>query len=106
MEYIYSAMLLHSAGKEINEANVEKVLSAAGVSPDKARIKALVAALEGVDIEEAISKATVLPAAAPAPAPEEAEAKPAGEEKKEEKKEEEKEVSEEEAASGLSALFG
>ncbi|NCN39435.1 MAG: 50S ribosomal protein P1, partial [Candidatus Aenigmarchaeota archaeon] len=30
MEYIYSAMLLHSSGKEINEANVKKVIEAAG----------------------------------------------------------------------------
>ncbi len=100
MEYVYAALLLHAAGKEINEDNVKKVLEAAGISVDDARVKALVASLEGVNIDEAISKAAVPVAAAPAQAP--AETK---EEKKEEKKEEEKK-SEEEAAAGLSALFG
>jgi large subunit ribosomal protein L12 len=104
MEYIYSAMVLHSAGKEINEANVKKVLTAAGVKPDETRIKALTAALEGVNIEEALSTqiAPVAAASAAAPAPGEPE------EKKEEKKKdkEEKKVSEEEAAAGLGALFG
>ena len=108
MEYIYSAMLLHSAGKKITEENVKKVLTAAGVKADDARIKALTASLEGVDIEKAIESAAVPVAAAPAAggAPAPAEGKP--EEKKEDKKkkEEKEEVSEEEAAAGLGALFG
>jgi large subunit ribosomal protein L12 len=100
MEYVYSAMLLHSAGKPITEDNVKKVLTAAGVKTDDARVKALVASLEGVNIEEAIKKATAVPVAAPAAAA----AAPA--EKKEKKKEEKKEeVSQDEAAAGLSALF-
>ena len=105
MEYIYSAMLLHSAGKEINEANVKKVLEAAGVKSDAGRIKALTASLEGVNIEETIKKAAVPVAAAPAAAPAE---KASGEKKEDKKKKEEKkeEVSEEEAAAGLGALFG
>jgi len=99
MEYVYSAMLLHSAGQPINEDNVKKVLTAAGVKVDAGRVKALVASLEGVNIEEAIKNAAapvvVAPAAAAAPA-----------EKKEKKKEEKKEeVSQDEAAAGLSALF-
>ena len=102
MEYIYSAMLLHSAGQKITEEHVKKVLTAAGVKPDEGRIKALVASLEGVNIDEAIKTAAVPVAAAPAA--------PAGaktEEKKEENKEKKKEeVSQEEAAAGLSALFG
>ncbi|MCJ2563045.1 MAG: 50S ribosomal protein P1 [Thermoplasmata archaeon] len=100
MEYVYSAMLLHSAGKEISEDNVEKVLKAAGVKPDPTRVKALTASLEGVDIEEAMSTAFSIPAAAApeAAAPEE--------EEKKEKKEKKEEVSEEEAAAGLGALFG
>ncbi len=104
MEYIYSAMLLHSAGQKITEEHVKKVLTAAGVKPDEGRIKALVASLDGVNIDEAIKTAAVPVAAAPAA--------PAGaktEEKKEEKKEKEKkkeDVSQEEAAAGLSALFG
>ena len=106
MEYIYGAMLLHSAGKEINEGNLKKVLTAAGVKVDEARIKALTASLEGVDIEEAIKSAAAVPIAAAAPA---AEAEKPAEEKKEEKRkkeEEEEQVSEEEAAAGLGALFG
>ncbi|MFQ5918439.1 MAG: 50S ribosomal protein P1 [Thermoplasmata archaeon] len=101
MEYIYGAMLLHSAGQEVNEANLKSVLKAAGLKPDDARLKALAASLEDVDIEEAIKGAVAAPAA-PAPAPEEK--KP--EETKEKKKKEEEEVSEEEAAAGLGALFG
>ena len=104
MEYVYSAMLLHSAGQKITAANVKKVLEAAGVKADDGRIKALTASLEGVNIDEAIKTAAVPVAAAAPAAP--AEGKP--EEKKEEKKkkEEKEEVSEEEAAAGLGALFG
>ena len=51
MEYIYSALLLHKAGKPVDEAGVKKVLTAAGVKVNEARAKALVAALEGVNIE-------------------------------------------------------
>ena len=100
MEYVYTAMLLHSAGKEVTEESVTKILDAAGAKPDAARVKALIASLKDVNIEEAIEKAAV-PAAAPAAAPAEASA-----EKKEEKKEEDKGKSEEEAAEGLGALFG
>ena len=110
MEYIYSAMLLHSAGKKITEENVKKVLEAAGVKPDDGRIKALTASLEGVDIDEAIKTAAVpVAAAAPsatAPAAGEAPAEEKPEEKKKKEKKEEEEVSEEEAAAGLGALFG
>lgn len=104
MEYIYSAMLLHAAGKEINDANVKKVLTAAGVKADDTRIKALTASLEGVNIEEAIKSAAV-PMAAAAPAAPTAETKETKKEEKK-KKEEKEEVSEEEAAAGLGALFG
>jgi len=104
MEYIYAALLLHRAGKPVDEDNVKKVLSAAGINPDEARVKSLVAALSEVNIDEVLKTATAMPAApAPAPAPK-AEEKP---EKKEEKKEEEKKKEEkEEALAGLSALFG
>ena len=105
MEYIYAAMLLHKAGKEINEENVAQILKAAGVEADQARVKALVAALSEVDIEEAIKSAPTL-MAAPIVAP--AAEAPAEEAKKEEeKKEEEEEKEKEEAAlEGLGALFG
>jgi large subunit ribosomal protein L12 len=101
MEYVYSALVLHAAGKEISEDSVANVLKSAGVSPDAARIKALTASLEGINIDEAIKSAVVAaaPAAAAAPVAEKKEAK------KEEEKKEEK-VSEEDAAAGLGALFG
>ncbi len=99
MEYVYAALLLHKAGKEINEENMKKVISAAGIEPDEGRIKAIVAALEGKNIDEIIANAVVAAPAAAAPAA----SAPAAEEKKEEPKEEKKE---EEAAAGLGALFG
>ena len=103
MEYVYAAMLIHKAGGKVDEDTVKKVLEAAGVTPDDARVKALVAALENVNIDEAIEKAAAAPVAA-APAASEGEAK---EESQEEKKsEEEDEKKEEEAAAGLGALFG
>jgi len=106
MEYVYTAMLLHSAGQKISEENIKKVLTAAGAKPDAARIKALVASLDGVNIDEAIKTAAAVPIAAAAPV--QAAESPAEEKKgdKKGKKEEKKEeVSEEEAAAGLSALF-
>jgi large subunit ribosomal protein L12 len=96
MEYVYSALLLHSANQEISGANIKKVLVSAGVQPDEAKIKALVASMEGVNIEDAVQQAAVAVAAPAA----------AGEEKKEEASEEEEEKKAEEAAAGLGALFG
>jgi large subunit ribosomal protein L12 len=101
MEYVYSALLLHSAKKEINEAHVTAVLKAAGVSADAGRVKALVAALEGADIAAAIKNASAAPVAMAAAPAGGAAAAPKAEEKPEEKG-----VSEEEAAAGLGALFG
>ncbi|MFH1650176.1 MAG: 50S ribosomal protein P1 [Candidatus Woesearchaeota archaeon] len=98
MEYVYAAMLLHKAGKKIDDASVKKVLEAAGVQANDGRIKALVAALDGVNIEEAVKQAAVAPVAA-APAAK-------AEEKKPEKKVEDTKKSEEQAAAGLGALFG
>ncbi len=98
MEYIYTAMLLHSAKQPITEESVKKVLSATGAPADELKVKQLVTALEGVNIEEAVKQAAVVAVAA-APA--------AGEAKKEEKKDEKTEAAkEEEAAAGLAALFG
>jgi len=106
MEYVYAAMLLHKAGKEINEENLTQVLKAAGINADAARVKALVASLAEINIEEAIKSAPTMmaaPVAAPAaPAPA-AEAKPKEEKKK---KEEEEKAKEEAALEGLGALFG
>jgi large subunit ribosomal protein L12 len=104
MEYVYGALLLNAAGKPIDEKALTGVLSAAGLTPDAARVKALMASLEGVNLAEVLAKAETFAAPAPAAAP--ADKKDAKGEKKEEEKKEEKGVSEEEAAEGLSALFG
>jgi large subunit ribosomal protein L12 len=107
MEYVYAAMLLHKAGKEITEENLTNVMTAAGITVDPVRAKALVAALSEVNIDEAIKSAPTMmaaPAAAQAPAGPAAEAKPKEEEKK--KKEEEEKAKEEAALEGLGALFG
>lgn len=101
MEYMYAAMLLHSAGKEISEDSISNTLTAAGVSADPSRIKALVAALADVDIEEALKAPVFASGAVTAAAPAAAEEDTAPEE---EAKEEEPE--EEEDLQGLGALFG
>jgi large subunit ribosomal protein L12 len=106
MEYVYAAMLLHKAGKEINEENLTQVLTAAGINVDAVRVKALVASLAEVNIEEAIKSAPTMmaaPVAAPAAAAPTPEAKPKEEKKK---KEEEEKAKEEAALEGLGALFG
>ncbi|MFH1588068.1 MAG: 50S ribosomal protein P1 [Candidatus Diapherotrites archaeon] len=98
MEYVYAAMLLHSAKKEITEKAVTDVLKAAGVDADSSRVKALIASLKGINIDEAIEKAAVSAvAAAPVAAAAPAEAK---------EEPEEKGKTEEEAAAGLGSLFG
>jgi len=100
MELVYGALLLHAAKKEINEENMKKVLSGAGIKVDEAKIKALVASLEGVKIEDVISKAA-MPVATAAPAEKK-------EEKKEKKKEDEEDTEKkaEKAVEGLAGLFG
>lgn len=100
MNLVYASLLLHSANKPINEANVKKIAEATGEKVEDTQIKALVAALDGVDIKSVIEKAAMSVAAAPSA--------PAGEakEKKAEKKEENTEKKAEEAAAGLGALFG
>ena len=101
MEYVYTALLLHAAGKEVSEAAVSKVLEAAGAKPDSARVKALIASLKDVNIDEAIKNAAAVQAIAAAPAAA-GEAQPKA---KAEKKEDNKKT-EEEAAEGLAGLFG
>ncbi len=104
MEYVYAAMLLHKAGKPVDEDNVTKVLSSAGINVDPVRVKALVAALAEVNIDEAVKSApTFMPAGAPSAPATAAPAAAAAEKPKEEKKEEKKP---EEALEGLGALFG
>jgi large subunit ribosomal protein L12 len=108
MENIYAAMLLHKAGKEINEDSVTSVLKAAGITVDVVQIKALVASLSEVNIDEAIKAAPTMMAAAPVAAPAAgAEAKPAAAAPEDKKKKAEEEKAKEEAAlEGLGALFG
>ena len=97
MNYIYAALLLHKSGKEVNEENLKKVITATGTEVDESKAKSLVASLKGVDIDKELESASLVAAA---PAASGAEPK---EEKKPEKPKEEKKVA---AAEGLSALFG
>ena len=62
MEYVYAALILHETDEEINEENLTDVLEAGGVDVEQSRVKALVAALEDVDVEEAIETAAAVPA--------------------------------------------
>jgi large subunit ribosomal protein L12 len=105
MNYVYAGLLLHSAKKPIDEDHLKKVISATGEHADEAKIKALVAALDGVNIDEVISKAAMPVAVAAAPAAG-AGAGAAAEKKEEGPSEEELEKKAEEAAGGLAALFG
>lgn len=106
MEYVYAALLLHKLKQDITEDNITNVIKATGSSPDAVRIKALVAALGDVNIEEAL-KAAPMTVATAAPAAgggggattSETATKEASAEEKTEKKEEE-------ALEGLSSLFG
>lgn len=106
MEYVYAALLLHKLKQGITEDNITNVIKATGSSPDAVRIKALVAALGDVNIEEALKAAPMtVAAAAPTTAggggatTSETATKEASAEEKTEKKEEE-------ALEGLSSLFG
>jgi len=102
MEYIYAALLLDAAGKEISEKSLADVIKAAGMTPDEAMAKSVASSLKEVNIKDVIKNAQNVQVAAPAAAPAAAGAKPA--EKKAEAAEEK--VSEEQAAGGLASLFG
>jgi len=112
MEYVYAALILNESGEELNEENITGVLEAAGVDVEESRVKALVAALEDVDIEEAVEQAAAAPAAGAAPAggaaeTDEAEPDEGGEEEAEAEAEDEGDDEEEEASGeGLGDLFG
>ncbi len=94
MEYIYGALLLHKLGQQVTDDSLSKVIAATGVQVDEAKVKTLIASLQGVDIAAEIANAKAV-SAAPASG--------AATEKKEEKKAEEKPA---ESAAGLSSLFG
>ena len=106
MEYVYAALILHKQKKEINEENVSNIVKASGAKVNDAQVKALVAALQDVNIDEAIKAAPVAVAAAPA----QEQTSEGGKEKKDKKDKKELETpggkSEEQAMEGLSALFG
>ncbi|HKZ95272.1 MAG TPA: 50S ribosomal protein P1 [Candidatus Bathyarchaeia archaeon] len=109
MEYVHAAILLHKAGKQIDEGSLTQVLAAAGLTADPVRIKALIASLAEVNIEEALKQAaTFAPIAGPATTAlaQGAEAKPAASAEDKKKKEEEEKKKEEAAIEGLGALFG
>lgn len=101
MKYIYAALLLHSTGQQVTEEKMKKILGASGIEVDEVRVKALVAALSEINIEEAIKSSMAMMAPVPATA-----SPPSAEAKKEEKKPEEEKKKEEEALAGLGALFG
>ena len=103
MELIYAALTLSEADKEITEENLQDIVDAAGLDVEDSEVAALVAALEDVDIQEAMETAVAGGAAAPAPAADDSEEEEAEEEEEEE--EEEEDTSEEDAAEGLGNMF-
>ena len=106
MEYVYAALLLHKLQKDVSEENITSVVKASGTDVNEAQVKALVAALADVNIEDAIKAAPVAVAAAAAPAAG-GESEAGGDDKKEAKAEKKDDgKSEEQAMEGLSSLFG
>ncbi len=109
MNYVYAALLLHKSGKEISEESVTKVLEAAGIDPEEAKVKALVAALEDVDIEETIEKASFSAApAAPTTDSSSESSDDSGDDGSDDSDDEDDddEESDEDVSDGLSNLFG
>jgi len=114
MEYVYAALILNESGEEINEENLTNVLESAGVDVEQSRVKALVAALEDVDIDEAVEDAAAVPAAtggaggAPAAGGDDAagDEEEAEEEEAEADEEDEDDDDDEAAGEGLGELFG
>jgi len=105
MEYVYAALLLHKLQKDVSEENITSVVKASGTDVNEAQVKALVAALADVNIDDAIKADPVAVAAAAPAAAGEAEA--GGDDKKEAKSEKKDDgKSEEQAMEGLSSLFG
>ena len=103
MEYVYAALLLDAAGKEVTEHGLMELVKAAGMTPEEARAKAMVASLKGVNIKDVIKNAQSMQMQAAAPSAAPATAAPAAAQKKDVEAEKK---SEEEAASGLASLFG
>ena len=93
MEYIYGALLLHKLGQPVNAENLTKVINATGIKADEAKVKTLIAALQGVDIASELANASAIAATPAQSAPAAA-------------KEEPKEEKVSESAAGLASLFG
>ena len=110
MEYVYAALILHETDEEINEDNLTDVLEAAGIDVEESRAKALVAALEDVDVEEAIDTAAAVPAGGGGGGGAAAGAAEAEEEEAEEADEEEADEGDDDeggdGGEGLGELFG
>jgi len=113
MEYVYAALILNESGAEINEKNLTNVLDAAGVDVEESRVKALVAALEDVTIDEAVADAAAVPAAtggggggAAAPATEDEDDDEAEEAEEAEADDDDNDEDEGDAGEGLGELFG
>jgi len=98
MEYMYGALLLHKLGQPISEDSLKKVIAAAGVEIDESKIKVLVASLKDVDIDKELESAILAVPAGGATA--------GGAVGEEDNKAKEKEEKKEDAAEGLSSLFG
>jgi large subunit ribosomal protein L12 len=93
MEYIYAVLLLHTGKKEITEESLAMVLDSVDVSVDEPRLKALVATLDGVDIDEAMANPAINPVVEPIAIEPEPEPEPEPDK-------------EDEDLSGLAKLFG
>jgi large subunit ribosomal protein L12 len=102
MEYIYAALLLHKLKQEITEDNIKNVIKSTGVTPNEVMVKALVAAVSEVNIDEALKAAPVALSSSTAAA----EPSTAGPKQESSEAPKEEEKKEEEALEGLSALFG
>jgi len=90
----------------VSEENITSVVKASGTDVNEAQVKALVAALADVNIDDAIKAAPVAVAAAAAPTAG-GESEAGGDDKKEAKAEKKDDgKSEEQAMEGLSSLFG
>ena len=51
MEAIYAALLLHKAGRRVDEEHINKVLEAADSKVEESKVKSHVATLKDVDID-------------------------------------------------------
>jgi cell division protein FtsZ len=56
MEYVYAGLILNEAKTEITKQTLTRTLESAGVDVDSSRVRALLRALEDVDIQDAIKQ--------------------------------------------------